>query len=979
MFVFDTETRTDASQRLTFGSYRFFINHELREEGLFYADDLPARDRRTLERYVADQNRRASNPLGVSLLLLTRREFLKKFYKAVYKGRALLVGFNLPFDISRIAFAARPARGRFAGGFSLALWSYLRMGVERPSTRRPSVGIKHIDSKRALKGFTARFGPDDSDLIPEDSATGAPEKGYKFRGHMLDLRTLAFALTDRAYTLEGACKSFAVEHGKQRVTRHGVVTKKYINYNRRDVQATSELAEKLLAEYVKHPINLQPTKAYSPASIGKAYLRIMGISPILERQPDFPLSYVGFAQTAFFGGRTSAHIRKVPVPVVYVDFLSMYPTVNGLMELWRFVIAREIRVIAGCEPEIERFLCRLTPKKLFLPQTWKNLPAFVKVAPDGDLLPSRSKYSAASNDWQVAVNYLYAPDQAPNEGLWFSLPDVAASVLLTGGKLPRIVDAFKLAPIGKLSGLKSTKLGGEAYVNPRAQDLFRTVIEQRKFQTKQPGTNREDADRLDKALKVLANATSYGIYAEMNREETEKRVRVQCQGIDSEPYDCAVIHPEKPGEFCFPPLASLITGAARLMLALLEHSVSELGGTYAMEDTDSMAIVAREQGGIIHCDGGTVPTPDGAEGIKALTWKQVRQIIGKFEALNPYDQNVISGSILKLEDDNRDPKTGKQRQLWCLAISAKRYALFRRGRNGKPVLLREGANNKKDRWSRHGLGHLLNPTDLDASDRNWTASVWDLIVRKCCGLKTKGPKFAHLPAVGRTTVSSPFLMKSFESLNAGKPYPEQIKPFNFLLTTHLIPFGHPEGADPESFHLVTPYDSDSRKWLDNEWIDQHTGKRFRITTRGYCGSRQTARVKTYDDVVTEYEFHPESKCADASGDPCQRQTVGLLRRRHIRIDQIKCIGKESNNLEEMDAGLEHSERNVYTEYSDPRRSEWITKIRPALKKPRLKVLVKACERRVSRRELIELRAGRSRPHRKTQASLVTILQKLGAL
>src|SRR5215471_8841555 len=96
MFVLDTETRTDASQRLTFGSYRFFVNDEFREEGLFYADDLPVEDRRTLKKYVAAQNRR-----GTRLLLLSRREFLKKLYKAVYKGRALLVGFNLPLDLSR--------------------------------------------------------------------------------------------------------------------------------------------------------------------------------------------------------------------------------------------------------------------------------------------------------------------------------------------------------------------------------------------------------------------------------------------------------------------------------------------------------------------------------------------------------------------------------------------------------------------------------------------------------------------------------------------------------------------------------------------------------------------------------------------------------------------------------------------------------------------------------------------------------------
>jgi hypothetical protein len=301
-------------------------------------------------------------------------------------------------------------------------------------------------------------------------------------------------------------------------------------------------------------------------------------------------------------------------------------------------------VATRCQKEIARFLRSLTPEKLFLSSTWKKVPAFVKVVPNGDLLPSRAKYSSASNDWQVAVNHLFATDHAGSEGLWFSLPDVAVSVLLTG-KVPRIVDAFKLVPVGKVSGLRPVRLGGEVSVNPLTQDLFRTVIEQRKSKSNKGHTSLEDADRLDKALKVLANATSCGIYAEMNRQETESRVKVQCQGIDPEPYACSAIHPEKPGEFCFPPLASLITGAARLMLALLEHSVSALGGTYAMEDTDSMAIVATEQGGTIPCKGGNLVSNKGTEGIKALTWKQVRQIVAKFKA---YALRIILAVAQKL-------------------------------------------------------------------------------------------------------------------------------------------------------------------------------------------------------------------------------------------------------------------------------------------------------------------------------------------
>jgi hypothetical protein len=133
---------------------------------------------------------------------------------------------------------------------------------------------------------------------------------------------------------------------------------------------------------------------------------------------------------------------------------------------------------------------------------------------------------------------------------------------------------------------------------------------------------------------------------------------------------------------------------------------------------------------------------------------------------------------------------------------------------------------------------------------------------------------------------------------------------------------------------LRPIDPDPRKWLAKEWIDQYTGKQSRITTRGHCGSKQTARVKTYGDIVAEYEFHPESKCADAFGNPCGKQTTGLLGRRHIKIDQIKCTGKESNSLADVDTGLVHAEKNAYTEYVDPKRDEWMTKIQPVLKKLR---------------------------------------------
>ena len=977
MFVFDTETRTDATQRLTFGSYRFFIAGRCLEEGLFYADDLPEEDRRILQRYAATHRAETASDGVRNLKLLTRTQFVDKLYAAAYKGRCLLVGYNLPFDFARIAYDFTTARGRFAGGFSLGLWSYTdKAGQERGDHFRPRIGIKHIDSKRALKGFTARNNPDQADLIPEGCETGDAMKGYKFRGHFLDLRTLAFALTDKGYTLESACAAFGVEHGKQKVSKHGEVTEDYIDYNRRDVLATSELAVKLLEEYGKHPIILQATKAYSPASIGKAYLRAMGIVPILERQPNFPQKYLGYAQSAFFGGRTSAHIRKVPVPVVYTDFLSMYPTVNSLMGLWRFVIAQEIKVVENCKREIEAFLGRVTADDLFKPASWKYLTAFVRIIPNGDMLPTRAKYSSISNDWQVAVNHVYAePDRASGQVLWFSLPDVVASVIRTG-RVPKIVDAFRIEPVGTMPGLNSTKLRGSIEIDPTGQDFFKVVIEERKRLASRTDLTEAEKSRLDKALKVLANAASYGIYAEMNPQETDEKTEVTCHGIDSDPFRCRVAHPDVPGEYCFPPLASLITGAARLMLALLEHCVAERGGTFAMEDTDSMAILATKTGGMVPCPGGSY-IKSGEPAVKALTWAQVQEISEKFAALNPYGREAVPGSVLKIEEDNFDPNSGQQRQLYCFAISAKRYTLFMLDQNGEPVMLRKKANNKTDRWSQHGLGHLLNPTDASSADRDWIGQVWLNILQKSYGLSVKKLTFEDFPATGRVGIGSPAAMRPFSSFNAGKAYRQQIKPFNFVLACQVKQLGHPTGVDPERFHLIAPYDVVPERWIKADWIDQYTGNIYKITMAGHYGTAEAARVKTFEEILREYEFHPESKCDDAEGNTCERHTIGLLQRRHVQIDGIKYIGKESNALEDVEAGLVHSDQRVYTEYCDPRRDEWTTKILPILKKTPLRVLI--AETGLSRRELIRLRLNQRRPHRANREKVVKALRRLGLI
>ena len=165
-------------------------------------------------------------------------------------------------------------------------------------------------------------------------------------------------------------------------------------------------------------------------------------------------------------------------------------------------------------------------------------------------------------------------------------------------------------------------------------------------------------------------------------------------------FETTVDRPERPGRYNFFPIASLVTAGARLKLALGLHEIQRRGGEVAYCDTDSLVVVATEEGGFVPCDGAPWQQADGTRGVQALSWSEVEAVGERFASLNPYDPLKLPGSILKLEDENFDPVTGAQRELWCYAVSEKSYALFNLEDKGLPVVRKHSA---------HVLGQYRSP------------------------------------------------------------------------------------------------------------------------------------------------------------------------------------------------------------------------------------------------------------------------------
>lgn len=911
--IFDTETTTDATQELRFGTYQVRKGAELAETGVFYNPAiLDDKEKMTLKKYAEKHE----------LVFITVKDFIENvFYREGYQYRGTIVGFNLPFDISRLASehsAARASRWNkvMRGGFSFKL---------SENEFHPRIQIKHVSSRDSFIQFVATKGQRDT--------RGDRKKGRRQpvrRGFFIDIKTLAAALTSKSHSLSSLAGYLGVAAQKHETEGHGrALTPEYVAYAVQDTQTTWECYCALKALYAAHGLKLTAAhNIHSEASLGKAYLRDMGLKPWRQVQPDSPPEITGHIMSAYFGGRSEVHIRKEITQVLYCDFLSMYPTVCTLMNLWGFVISQGM-TWRDTTDETREYLDRISVSDLQLQETWKKLTTIVEVLPDGEIFPVRAKYDGDSQ-YTIGSNHLTS-----HMPLFFTLADCISAKLLTG-RSPKILRAISFAPMQPQEGLKPVDINGNpSYrVNPYEGDFFKRLIDLRstvkqEIKSATP-SEKPTLESQQLTLKILANATSYGIFVELNVEEEKQPQQILCYGASAKPFPLNIRKFEEAGTFFHPLLAALITGAARLMLAITERLATDAGLDWAFCDTDSMALAK----------------PDGMA--REDFYKKAKEVQEWFTPLNPYAQKA---PLLKVEDYNFSPADKTLEPLYCYAISSKRYALFNLDAQGKVILRKVSA---------HGLGHLMPPyTKKEISfledAQPWQQDLWLEIIN--AAIEGKQPDFSKLenfnmPAISRYGATTPQLLKWFEGHNEGKPYSEQVRPFNFLNAMQ---------AKHEFKHLkpVSPFNKIPEKAVAN-CFDRATGQPIK---------RQ--HLKTYLDSLNQYHLHPESKFLN--GDFLDS---GKTQRRHIIVKSINYIGKEANKWEEQFLlGFDPDAQIEYGVCPELKR-EILQSIRQAVEQHGAQVVADASK--LSARHILEIAKGKKNPSKKAITKLHTAVKALEA-
>lgn len=901
--IFRSVTTSDEWKELVFGAYISAQlkngNYVAKEIGLFHRDGHPE-EFRVLNRFVK----------GSAFELGTVNEFRRKVFLKYLKAEGLIVAYDAPFEISRIALKwNKSLKRRRAFSFYFRMFHDKKTGKIRPSGFEPGLSIESLDASKAIyRLIKYKYHSADAEREEEQRASSV---------HILDLKTLIAVITGDVYSFSSACQMFDVPTSKARKLRSSV-TKPAIESLLRDVTGELELLNCLKQEFDLNSVDLEPERCYSPATLAKAHFSGMGIKP--PQQSNIPERVNGIASQAFFAGRAECTIRRTPLPITYVDFHAQFPAVSKLLDC-REILCAESLDFPDFTAAAREMVKRTTPDDCYRPEFWRQLRWYALIEPQEDVLPVRAQFGRRENaDPTLGWNYLTS-----KQPLWVSGPDVIASKLITG-KAVKILKAIAVLAHGVQPELVMVKLHSQLEANPLRDDLAVKLVELRSsLKTEKP--------KLAGGLKVAANSAAFGLLCQVDVKDLDSPSPLHVFSGEATYTTPPSKVWEQPAEFCCPVIASLVTGGSHLLCAMLERAVRDLGGQIAAMDTDSAMIISTKDGGFIPCPGGPhrleqYQALSGNAAVRALSFAQVDRIRARFEPLNPWRDTPF----LKLEKENF-ASDGERRQLYAYCISAKLYCLF--NLDGNNLLVRKPSG--------HGLGFLQAPYTIADWQRKigrkwtedlppWIFEAWHYIISRELDLADKPPSWLKQPAVMTVPLTTPQVLERLGRLK------DDLRPF----TVVTVPFPRKEIGQLWTGYFIMPHAAKLNDLHGRPMVNIVTGESFHIYDKSSSSLPKPSgwlSLKTMGDEINQILFRSESKFCTPNGSTCTSKTIGLLVRRHVIAGELHYIGKEASarwgsgpDLSMMDeAGILDPTHETFREYERVVDRKYLEQIRSEAK------------------------------------------------
>src|SRR5262249_33428077 len=123
-------------------------------------------------------------------------------------------------------------------------------------------------------------------------------------------------------------------------------------------------------------------------------------------------------------------------------------------------------------------------------------------------------------------------------------------------------------------GLQTIRLPGGRILDPYVDDPFVVLVEERRRIERDPTLTDTERARRAAFYKGLVNSLAYGLPGRLDttKQPTARPVTIYSHGKPATRPENPL---ERPGRYCFPPIAAVVPAVARLQLALVESLLAD--------------------------------------------------------------------------------------------------------------------------------------------------------------------------------------------------------------------------------------------------------------------------------------------------------------------------------------------------------------------------------------------------------------------